>query len=289
MALDQVDVDKYEYDEESKELVRPGDKEMSFLDHLEELRWHIIRSLIAIVIGGIVLYIFRDWYFDRVLLGPTNQDFASYEAFCDFSAWLGMGSTLCMTIPKFTPQAIEFAEQFIVAIKMSFLGGFVIAFPFVFNEIWGFIKPGLYPKERKAARGVVVVCSLLFMTGILFGYFIVAPFAVNFLMGFTVGDVVNAPTLNSVINYMVMFTLPAGLIFELPIVVYFLAKVGLVTASDMRQYRRHSVIGILALAALLTPPDVVTQFLIGIPLYLLYEISIIIAIRAGKTYQKSLD
>ncbi len=288
MPLDQVDVDKYDYDKNTGEL-RPNDKEMSFLDHLEELRWHIIRSLIAILIGGIGLFIFNDWYFGTVLLGPTNQDFISYQLFCSFSEWLNLGGALCMEIPEFEPQAIKFAEQFITAVKMAFIGGFVAAFPYVFYEVWRFIKPGLYPKERKVTRGIVFICSTLFLLGILFGYFIIAPFAVNFLMGFTVADVANAPTLSSVITYMVMFTLPAGIIFELPVLIYFLAKIGLVTARDMRKYRRHSIIGILALSALITPPDVVTQFLIGIPLWVLYEASIVIAIRAGKAYQKELE
>lgn len=288
MALDQVDIEEYEW--RDGELQLREDKEMSFLDHLEELRWHIIRSLAAIVVGGIVLFIFRDWYFNKVILGPAFNDFASYKWFCDLSHKIGAGETLCMTLPSFQIQAVAFAEQFITTIKLCFIGGFVISFPFVFYEIWKFVAPGLYPKEKAATKGVVFVCSALFLMGILFGFFIVAPFAVNFLMGFTASDVVaNNPTLSSFVLYMVMFTLPAGLIFELPIVVYFLAKMGIVTPEGMRKYRRHSVIGILLLAAILTPPDVVTQFLIGIPLYILYEISILVAARMAKKYQEDLQ
>ena len=288
MALDQVDIEEYEW--RDGELQPREDKEMSFMDHLEELRWHIIRSLVAIVIGGIVLFIFRDWYFNKVILGPAFNDFASYKWFCDLSHNIGAGDTLCMTLPSFQIQAVAFAEQFITTIKLCFIGGFVISFPFVFYEIWKFVAPGLYPKEKAATKGVVFVCSALFLMGILFGFFIVAPFAVNFLMGFTASDVVaNNPTLSSFVLYMVMFTLPAGLIFELPIVVYFLAKMGIVTPEGMRKYRRHSVIGILLLAAILTPPDVVTQFLIGIPLYILYEISILVAARMAKKYQEEIQ
>ncbi|MEO0727767.1 MAG: twin-arginine translocase subunit TatC [Bacteroidota bacterium] len=288
MALDQVDVDQYEW--KDGELQSGDNTEMSFLDHLEELRWHIIRSLIAIAVAGIVLFLFRTWYFNEVILGPAFNDFASYGWFCDLSKKIGAGEALCMTLPDFKIQAVNFAEQFITTIKLCFVGGFVVAFPYVFYEIWKFIAPGLYDSERKATRGIVFICSVLFIMGVLFGFFIIAPFATNFLMGFTASETVaNNPTLSSFVLYMVMFTLPAGLIFELPIVVYFLAKLGIVTPEGMRKYRRHSIIGILMLSAILTPPDVVTQFLIGIPLYVLYEISIIVAARMAKKYQQDLQ
>lgn len=286
MALDQADIDQYEWREGE---LQPKEDEMSFMDHLEELRWHIIRSLGAIAVGGTILFLFHDWFFNNVFLGPSRSDFISYQWFCNWSKQLQLGEALCFTIPEFQIQATGFAEQFITAIKVSFIGGFVLAFPFVFFEIWKFVAPGLYDSERKATRGIVVICSLLFTLGILFGYFIVSPFATNFLMGFQAStNVVNAPTLSSFVGYMVMFTLPAGVIFELPIVVYFLAKMGIVTPEGMRKYRRHAIIGILLLAALLTPPDIITQFLIGIPLYILYEISIFIAARMAKRYKEEL-
>lgn len=287
MALDQTDVDNYEWKEGELKL-REDDVDMSFLDHLEQLRWHIIRSLVAIILLGIVLFIVNGWYFDKILLGPTHKDFISYQWFCQISSSLNLGDVLCFEPPEFKGIAVNFAESFVTAIKMSFVGGFVLAFPYVFYEIWRFVSPGLYKTERKATKGIVFICSFLFLTGVSFGYFIISPFAINFLLGFTIPGIENTPTLNSVISYMTMFTLPAGLIFELPIVVYFLAKIGLVTPSLMRQYRRHSIIAILLLSALLTPPDVVTQFLIGIPLYILYEISILVATRTSKKYQESL-
>ena len=258
------------------------EKEMTFLEHLEELRWHIIRAMIAILVVTIVLFIFQSWLFDVIIFGPTHKNFISYRAICDLSQSLGWGDSLCFSPPEFRKQAIGFGEAFITSIKVCFVGGFILAFPLVFREIWGFVKPGLYPNERNATRGVVFICSALFLLGVAFGYFIIAPFAINFLVGYTIPGVENTPTLNSFINYMLMFTLPAGLIFELPIVVYFLAKIGLVTAATMRTYRRHSIIGILILAAVVTPPDVVTQFLIGIPLYILYELSIFVAVRVEK-------
>ncbi len=258
------------------------EKEMSFLDHLEELRWHIIRSLVAIVVVGIVLYIFHKWLFDYVIFGPTHDNFISYGWMCQMSHYLGMGEAMCFKPPPFQKIATDFAETFIISIKVSFIGGFVVAFPYVFKEMWSFVRPGLYENERSATRGIIFICSFLFMLGVLFGYFVIAPFAVNFLGGYEIPGVTNSPTLKSFVNYMVMFTLPAGLIFELPIVVYFLAKVGIVTPEGMKKYRKHSFIGILMLAAILTPPDVVTQFLIGIPLYILYEVSILVAARVAK-------
>ena len=275
MPLDQVDVDKKEGD----------GKEMTFLDHLEELRWHIIRSLAVIVGLGIVLFIFQEKVFE-VINGPTRTDFFSYRAICWFSNTIGLGDTMCFSPPAFETLAIGFGEAFIISIKVSFVMGFILAFPYVFWEFWRFIRPGLYDKEKNAARGIVTICSILFLMGVLFGYFIIAPFAVNFLAGYTIPGVENSPTVSSFINYMIMFTAPAGVIFELPIVVFFLSKVGLVTPAGMRTYRRHAIIGTLLLAAMITPPDVVTQFLIGIPLFILYELSILVSARVEKQYNE---
>ena len=270
MALDQVDVDKYEEQQE---------KEMSFLEHLEELRWHLVRSTLAIAVVAIAVFLAKDFVFNTVLFGPKNPDFLSYQGICNLSELLGMGESLCFQPPSFNIIATEFGERFIVHIKVSIMLGFVVAFPYVFYQIWSFIAPGLYDEERKAARGVVLVCSTLFISGVLFGYFIISPFAVNFLAGYAIDDVEATTSLSSYVSYMMMFTIPTGIIFELPVVVYFLAKVGLVTADFMKTYRKHAFVIILVLAALITPPDVVTQFLIGIPLYFLYEGSIIIASR----------
>ncbi len=285
MPLDQIDVEKYKWDPEEERLLPEGDKEMSFFDHLEELRWHVIRSLIAICIAGIGLYLVEDWYFRYVLLGPTHEDFPSYALFCNLSEYLHLGGALCFEPPKFQTIATGFAEAFITSIKMCFVGGIVLAFPYVFYEIWRFISPGLYAKERRVTRGVVFICSALFLMGVLFGFYVIAPFAVNFLAGYNLPGVANTPTLQSVIGYMTMFTLPAGMIFELPVVVYFMARLGIITAQDMRTYRRHSIIGILIVAAIVTPPDVVTQMLIAIPLWVLYEVSVLVAIRAQKQYE----
>jgi sec-independent protein translocase protein TatC len=278
MPLDQIDVDRLESGEESQE--------MSFLEHLEELRWHIIRSLLVIVSLGIVLFLFQGWVFDTVIFGPTKQDFFSYVAICQFSEAVGLGDTMCFYPPDFPKIATGFGEPFIMSIKVSFVMGFIFAFPFVLWEFWRFIKPGLYAKERQAARGMVAICSALFLLGVLFGYYVISPFAVNFLAGYQIPGVQNTPTMSSFINYMIMFTAPAGLIFELPVIVYFLSSIGLVTPAGMKKYRRHSIIGVLLLSAMITPPDVVTQFLIGIPLYILYEVSIVVSARVNKANEE---
>ena len=274
MPLDQIDVDKLGTGEETQE--------MTFLEHLEELRWHIIRSLVAVVGLGIVLFFFQGWLFDTVIFGPTKADFFSYRAICSLSNSVGLGDMMCFVPPDFPKIATGFGEPFIMSIKVCFVMGLIIAFPYVLWEFWKFIKPGLYSKERRAARGMVGICAGLFMLGVLFGYYIISPFAVNFLAGYQIPGVQNTPTMSSFINYMIMFTAPAGLIFELPIIVYFLSKVGLVTPEGMKKYRRHSIIGTLMLAAMITPPDVVTQFLIGIPLYILYEVSIVVSARVNR-------
>jgi len=273
MALDQVDVDQIE---------DRAVKEMTFFDHLEELRMHILRALLGVVIAAILLFVFQKWFFAYIIFGPTHADFISYQAICDLSNWVGLGDRMCFSPPEFRKQAIGFGEAFITSIKVSIIGGIIAAFPYVFWEVWSFIRPGLYPEERRYTRGVVFICSFLFFLGVLFGYFIIAPFAVNFLAGYTIPGVENSPTLNSFINYMIMFTAPAGLIFELPVLVFFLTKIGLLSSDTMRTYRRHSIIVILLLSAIITPPDVITQFLIAIPLSVLYEISIWIAKRVER-------
>ncbi len=261
-----------------------GEKEMSFVEHLEELRWHLIRSLIAIMIFGILAFVFRRFVFDYIIFGPRHDDFPTYRFFCMLS------DSTCFNPEKFEIKPIQMGEEFFTAIKVAFWMGFIASFPYLFYEFWKFIKPGLYERERKAARGIVLSCSFLFILGISFGYFIIAPFAINFLIGFDVGAMVStAPTLSSYVNYMTLFTVPTGILFQLPIFVFFFSIIGLLTPDVMRKYRKHAFIVILIIAAIATPPDVVTQFLVGVPVYILYEASILISARASKKYQASLE
>jgi sec-independent protein translocase protein TatC len=251
------------------------------LDHLEELRWHIIRSLTVISVFGIVLFINQGWMFEVLIFGPSRQDFITYQALCSFSKSIGLGDTMCFAATEVNLQTIGFAEPFVTSMWVSFVVGLILAAPYVLWEVWRFVSPGLLPKEQKVASGAVFICSILFLTGVVFGYFLMAPFAINFLIGYTIPGVTNVPTLNSYINYMVMFTLPLGVVFELPVVVYFLARIGLITAQDMRAFRRQAIVVILIVAAIITPPDVVSQMLVTIPLYSLYEVSILIAKRVA--------
>lgn len=273
MALDQIDVDTYDTEKE---------KEMTFLDHLEELRWHLVRSAAAILILGILVFIGGKSLFDFVMLSPQSPDFYTYKMIC------GISDILCFTPPDVQLITVEMGEEFLVHIKFSLMFGLVVAFPYVFWEVWRFIKPGLYDKEQKAARGIVLICSMLFILGVSFGYFIISPFAISFLVGYDLGAA-NTVSISSYVNYMTMFTIPTGLVFELPIVIYFLSKVGLVTPEFMKSYRRHAFIIILIMSAIITPPDVMTQFLIGFPLYFLYEISIIISRRVVAKQNKDQD
>lgn len=263
------------------------EKEMSFVEHLEELRIHLIRIAISVCVSAVFIFFATKSIFTKVIFGPLNEDFLTYQLMCKLSHWLEMGDDMCYSPTNINLVTFEMGEAFLLHIKVCIFGGLILSFPFVLWEFWQFIKPGLYPKEQKAANGVVVISSLLFLMGISFGYFILAPFAINFLVGYELPMINSASDGNlikatSLINYMIMFTVPVGIIFELPIIVFYLSKMGLVTDTFMREYRRHAIILILVVAAFVTPPDVMTQVIIGIPIYILYELSIHIAAKQTK-------
>ncbi len=262
----------------------PGEEgaEMSFFDHIEELRWHVVKSIVAILVFAIIVYLFESWVFENIIFAHKNEKFITYDIF------QRMGIDFAPS--DFQIIQTEMAEQFFTSLKVSFWIGFVAAFPYVFYQFWSFIKPGLYVDEAKAARGVVFVCSFLFAIGVAFGFIILAPFAIKFLSGYSVGLAVeNSTSLKSYVGYLTNFTIPTGIIFQMPLLVYFLAKVGLLTDQFMRTYRKHSLVVIFVLAALITPPDPMTMFLIGVPLYGLYEISIFIARRVTRKREKELN
>lgn len=250
---------------------------MPMSHHLEVLRWHFIRAIGFIFFTSIILYGLGNYFFDQVILAHSSKDFFTYRFICNNFP------SLCFYPAPYTFEAIGLEEQFITHIKVSVIMGFAIAFPYVFWELWSYIKPALYPHEQKAARGMVIICTSLFYTGILFGYFIVAPFAVTFLSKYNVSQMVEiVPRLNTYVSLLTMIILPTGIVFELPVIVYFLTKIGLLTSSFMKKFRRHAIVLILIIASLITPPDIITQFLIGIPFYLLYEIGILIASRVER-------
>lgn len=256
--------------------------EMSFFDHITELRKHILRSVLAIAVVGVVAFINKDFVFNTLIFGPRNADFPTYRALCSASHAVGLGDKMCFTPPKFEIITRQLGEVLMQHLYVSFWLGVIGAFPFIFREFWRFVSPGLYEQERKAVRGIVGICSLLFILGVAFGYYVIAPFSISFLAGYTLEGLEVSPTLDSYVTYMTMFTLPTGLIFEMPIVAYFLAKIGLVGATFLRNYRRHAIVGILIVAAIITPPDVVSQTLVAIPLFVLYEVSIIVVARVQK-------
>ena len=255
-----------------------GETEMGFFDHIEVLRWHILRSVLAILVGGIVFFIYKEFTFDTLVLGPMKKDFATYRFLC----W--MGEITCMQPADITLSTRELGEMFFVHFKVSFWMGLITAFPFVLWEIWRFVKPGLYENEKNVTRGVVFICTFLFYSGVAFGYYVIAPFAITWLGNYSVGGdaIIQQPTLASYVSYITMFTIPTGLVFELPLGAYFLAKLGVLTSSFLRDYRRHAIVVIFIIAAIVTPPDMVTQILISMPILILYEVSIIIVRRIEK-------
>ncbi len=260
--------------------------EMTFFEHVAELRKHLLRSALYIGAVGIVCFANKDFVFNTLIFGPRRDDFLTYRFLCSLSHRFGMGDSMCFKAPKFEIIARQLGEVLMQHLYVSFWLGVIGAFPFIFWEFWKFIRPGLLETEQRAVRGIVAVCSFLFLTGVLFGYYVVAPFSISFLAGYTLDGTVVSPTLDSYVTYMTMFTLPTGLIFEMPIVGYFLAKIGLIGPQFLRTYRRHAVVVILIIAAIITPPDVVSQTIIFIPLYILYEISILVVARVVRNRER---
>jgi len=267
-----------------------SDKEMAFLDHLEIFRWHLIRAAVAVLFFAIIAFIFKDVLFDLILLAPKDPDFPTYKALCFVSQYLGLNDALCLTKSPFSLMNISMSGQFSTHITTSIFAGFIVAFPYVFWELWRFISPALHANEIKMARGIVFFSSILFLFGILFGYYIIAPLSVNFLGSYQVSSMVsNQISLTSFMATVTTVSFANGIIFELPVLVYFLTKVGLLTPSFMRIYRRHAMVLILVLSAIITPPDITSQILVSLPLIVLYEISIRISARVIKNQEKDLQ
>lgn len=267
-------------------LDQPAEKEMSFLDHLEELRWHIVRAIAAILVISIGVFLAKDLVWDTIIFGPARADFVTFRLLCKMGEWAN-SDALCIDNVPFMIQSRKMTGQFTMHITSSFVIGLIVSFPYVFWEIWRFIQPGLYPKERNSSRGAVLYVALLFMTGVSFGYFVMSPLAVNFLSNYQVSSLVtNEFDITSYVSTVSMLVMGSGILFQLPIVVYFLTKVGLVNPKLMRTYRKHAIVVILILGALLTPPDPLSQVLIAIPLFGLYQFSIFISGRVIKRQQK---
>ena len=273
MALDQ-------YREEEEE------EGMSFLDHLEQLRWHLLRSVAAVLIFTVAAFLAKSIVFGKVILGPSRVDFITYQLLCRIAEALST-PVLCIDTLPFTIQSRQMTGQFSMHLTSSVVVGLIVSFPYLFWEVWKFISPGLYSKERQAARGAVFFVSLLFFTGAAFGYFILAPLSINFLSNYQLDpSILNEFDITSYVTTLTMLVLASAIMFQLPVVIYFLSMSGLVTAAMLRAYRRHAIVTILILAAVITPPDVISQILIAMPILVLYEAGIQIAKKLEKKRAK---
>ena len=266
-----------------------GEKaEMSFIEHLEVLRGHLFRSVLAIAAGAVVFIIYNKFFVQEVLMGPTHADFPTYKWLCNAGHAIGFGDAMCMKDIGLKMQSTSVSGQFSMYFTLIFVGGIIVAFPYIFWEFWRFVKPALTKKELSKTRGVIFWVSFLFFLGILFGYFIIAPYTVNFFANFQLDDnIENRWTITSYIDTLVPLILGTGLAFQLPLVMFFLAKVGLMSPSFLRRNRKYAIVVILILAGIITPPDVISQVICTIPLMLLYEISIRLTVKVEK--QKELE
>jgi sec-independent protein translocase protein TatC len=265
---------------------KSSEGEMSFLEHLEELRWHIIRSLVAILILMIVAFCFKRFLFDHVVLAPRNPNFFTNRVLCQLGHLLH-SDALCINQKPVNLISIKMSGQITTHIVVAMVAGIILAFPYVLWEFWKFFKPALHKNEKEHARGAVLAASALFFVGVLFGYFALAPLSIHFLTTYQISpDVVNQINVRSFIGTLTSICLATGLVFELPIITFFLTKVGLITPSFLKKYRKHSIVVIFIIAAIITPPDVFSQTLVAIPLLALYEVGILISKRVMKQKER---
>jgi sec-independent protein translocase protein TatC len=272
---------------------KKGEQEMSFLEHLEELRWHIIRSVLAVFVFMIAAFIFKSFIFDTIILAPKSPDFITSKLLCRFGEFLNLRfdsekfSALCLNTKSIQLINIKMSGQLTTHIAVAMVAGVILAFPVVLWEFWQFFKPALHSNEAKYARGAVFAASMLFFTGVLFGYFILSPLSFHFLGSYEIStEVSNQINVRSYIGTLSSLCLATGAIFELPILAFFFTKIGLVTPAFLRKYRKHAIVLIFILSAIITPPDVFSQTLVSIPLLILYEVSIVISGRVMKKKEK---
>jgi sec-independent protein translocase protein TatC len=267
------------------------EKEMSFLDHLEELRWHVVRAVAAIFICSIVGFVFVEWIFDHILFAPSRIDFPTFKWMCELGKLVGAEDSLCAKPFTFTVQSRNMTGQFMMSITASFVIGLIVAFPYVFWQLWSFVKPGLYQKEKSSSRGAVTAVSFLFGLGVLFGYYVLSPMTIWFLSTYKISDqIVNQFDITSYVSTVVGMVLGCGLLFQFPVAVYFLTKIGMLTPQFMRQFRKHAIVGIVITSAIITPSsDPFTLMLVALPLYMLFEISIFVSAIEVKRKKKQED
>lgn len=253
--------------------------EMSFWGHIDALRGHLTRSVLVVLVLAVVLFCYPEFLFDTIIFGPLDNNFPTYVGFCKLSHFLNLGEQLCFGNYTFKLQSLGLADQFTSQMWISFLGGLILGAPYVLWELWRFIKPALHDREKNASTGFIISATFLFILGVLFSYFIIVPLTVNFLGNYQISSrVENNFTMDSYISTVTTLTLATGLVFELPVLVYFLTRFGLITPQFMQKYRKHAVVVILVVAAVITPsPDITSQLLVAFPLYLLYEASIFVS------------
>jgi sec-independent protein translocase protein TatC len=265
--------------------------EMGFFDHLEVLRWHLMRSALAIVICASLVGYFYDFVFDKIILGIQSKDFPTYKLLCWVSQKIHVDG-ICidhdMNIPL---QNTAMFGQVTLLLQYSIIIGVVVAFPYIVWELWHFIAPALKPEDQKKTSRIILACSFFFFVGVLFCYFVIIPFSVNFAVTFSVSkSIKNNFTIENYIDFFTMMLLAIGAVFELPMIVYFLSKIGILGAAIMRKTRRYAIVIILVVSGVITPsPDIFTQCLVAIPIYLLYELSIFIAARNDEKHSRQID
>ena len=253
-------------------------KEMSFLDHLEDLRWHLIRSFLSVIVLASVAFLAKDFIFNVLIFGPKHSDFPTYKILCEIAQFIGFKDSFCFTELPFRIQSRTMGGQFSAHVWTSITAGFIIAFPYILHEMWKFISPGLKVKERSSAKGFILIASLLFFISVLFGYYVVTPLSINFLGTYQVSvEVHNDFDLSSYISLVRASVIASGLIFELPILIYILTKIGVVSPEILKKYRKISLVIVLILSAIITPPDIASQVIVSVPIIVLYEISIYIS------------
>jgi sec-independent protein translocase protein TatC len=265
--------------------------EMSFIDHLEELRWHLIRAVIAILVGAVIVFIYSDFVVDQVLFAPTRSDFISAKWLCSAGRGIGIGDALCFSQVDAKFLETTMTGQFIASFTLAFIGGFIVAFPYIFWEFWRFVRPALSGKELKQTRGVIFWVSFLFFLGVAFGYFILTPFMVNFYFNYKLSEQIQImPTFSDYLENLIYTTVGIGILFQMPLLVMVLARIGIVTAKFLRKYRKHAFVLIIIAAAIITPStDPFSLTIVTIPLYVLYEASIAVAARINKRQDKELN
>lgn len=260
-----------------------GEGEMSFIDHLEELRWHLIRSVIAVIIAAIIIFIFIRDITDDIIMAPTKPGFIATQWFCKLGKLLHIDS-LCLQTASIRFQETAMTGQFLSSFNIAFIGGFVLAFPYIFWEMWKFVRPALSDKERRQTTGIIFWVSVLFFLGVLFGYMVLTPFMVSFYANYVLSSQIEIkPTFSDYLENLIYTTVGIGLLFQLPLLVLLLSKIGIVTAAFLKKYRRHAFVVIIIAAAIITPStDPFSLTIVTIPLYLLYEASISLAKKVEK-------